>query len=94
MNIESLAKSLEPWMRVDTWHTTHPLDEERFHKALSGALNEHGNQISYDDFKDAMEYLFEKLYPNRNLNNFQNEIERYAGNAETISSYQYDISKT
>ena len=90
MNIESLAKSLKPWMQVSTWHTTHPLDKERFHNALSNAFKEHGCQISYDKFKEAMEHLFEKLNPDMKLENFESEIERYAGNAENIASYIYD----
>jgi DNA polymerase III delta subunit len=90
VNIESLAKSLEPWMHVSTWHTAHPLDNERFHKALSNAIREHGCQISYDQFKEAMEYLFEKHYPDMKLENFESEIEQYAGNAENIASYIYD----
>ena len=90
MNIESLAKPLEPWMQVSTWHTTHPLDNERFYKALSNAFKEHGCQISYDEFKEAMEYLFEKHYSDMNIESFESKIERYAGNAENIASYICD----
>lgn len=91
MNIESLAKSLEPWMQVDTWHTTHPLDKERFHKVLSNAFKEHGCQISYDEFREAMEFLFEKHYSDKKLENFESNIERYASNAENIASFIYDM---
>lgn len=90
MNIESLAKSLETWMQVSTWHTTHSLDSERFHKALSNAIKKHGYEISYDEFKQAMEYLFEKHYSSKKLENFESEIERYASNAEKITSYLFD----
>ncbi len=93
MNIESLAKSHEPWMQESTWYTTHPLDSERFHKALSNTLKEHGCKISYDEFKEAMEYLFEKHYSDMKLENFESKIERYAGNAENIASYLYDTQK-
>jgi cell wall assembly regulator SMI1 len=54
MNIEALAKSLESWMRVDTWHTTHSSDQKRFHKALFNAIKEHGCQITENDFKEAI----------------------------------------
>lgn len=94
MNIESLSNSLKPWMQVDTWHTTHPLDEERFHKALKSAITEHGCQMSYDDFKDAMSLLAEKLYPNKYEKSYLEEsIDRFASNAELISSYIYDTTK-
>ena len=91
MNIEKLAEKLKPWMQVDTWHTTHPKDCERFHKALHSAFAEFGSAITYDDFKDAMEYLSESL-PSAKLEAgyLEQTIERYASNAETISSYLSD----
>ncbi|SDR75922.1 hypothetical protein SAMN05216198_0322 [Halopseudomonas litoralis] len=92
MNIEKMAEKLEPWMRVDTWHTTHPKDYERFHLALSAAFSEFGPAISYDDFKNAMEHLAAKLPSAKLAKQYLNEaIERYAANAETISSYLSDI---
>jgi len=94
MNIESLAKYLEAWMRADTWHTTHPLDEERFHKALANAISQLGSQISYEQFKDAMELLHEKYYPDKNIEKFQDDIDRYATNAEIIASYIQDTTQT
>jgi len=95
MNIEELAKSLKPWMQVDTWHTTHPLDSERFHKALSSTIDSHGCQISYDDFKDAMELLAEQLYPNKYEKSYlRRNIDDFASKAETITSYVYDAIKT
>lgn len=92
MNIEQLAEKLKPWMRVDTWHTTHPKDDERFHLALKSAFSEFGSAVSYDDFKEAMEYLSEEL-PSAKLEAeyLAQTIERYALNAETISSYLSDV---
>ncbi len=92
MNIEHLAEKLKPWMQVDTWHTTHPRDSERFHFALSSTFSEFGNSISYDDFKDAMEYLSEEL-PSAKLETvyLAQTIERYASSAEAISSYLSDV---
>lgn len=91
MNIEQLAEKLKPWMRVETWHTTHPMDTKRFHTALDSAFSAFGVSISYDDFKDAMEYLSETL-PSGKLEKgyLEKAIERYASNAETISGYLYD----
>jgi len=95
MNIEELAKSLKPWMQVPTWQTTHPLDSERFHKALSSAIDSHGDQISYDDFKDAMELLAEQLYPNEYKEpHVEAKIDNFASKAETITSYVYNTTKT
>lgn len=92
MNIEQLAEKLKPWMQVDTWHTTHPRDSERFHLALKSAFSEFGNSIGYDDFKDAMEHLSEEL-PSAKLEAeyLAQTIERYASSADTISSYLSDV---
>lgn len=58
MNIEKIAETLELWMQVETWYTTHLLDDKRFHRALAAVHSQHGFQISYDDYRDAMEYFF------------------------------------
>lgn len=91
MNIEQLAERLRPWMQVDTWHTTHPMDSKRFHQALNSVFSEFGASISYDDFKDAMVYLSETLPSGKLEKNYlKKTIERYASNAETIFGYLYD----
>lgn len=92
MNIEDLAKELKPWIQVDTWHTGHPSDDERFHKALSNAFNKFGNSISYGNFEDAIRHSVNEHYPNKFDEQFLNEaIEKFAENAETISSYLSDL---
>jgi hypothetical protein len=91
MNIEQLSEKFTPWMRVDTWHTIHPSDDKRFHKALSEVFKEFGVAITYDDFKDAMLYLVETIYSNKYEPEYlEKTIERYASNAEKISSYLFD----
>ena len=86
MNIEKLAPKLKPWMQVDTWHTSHPKDSERFHLALNSAFSELGSSISYDDFKEAMEYLSEELSSAKLEAEYLTQaIEGYASRAETIS---------
>ena len=96
MNIEELAESLKPWMQVDTWHTTHPLDHRRFHKALESAIAEHGRQISYGEFEQAMRLLVEQLYPAGQYEeaHLEENIDRFATNAQTIASYIYDTTQT
>jgi hypothetical protein len=54
MGIRKLKTALDPWLRVDTWHTSHPLDEKRFHRALKSAYDSLGTSIAFDDFKEAM----------------------------------------
>ena len=57
MNLDQLKQCLRQWMQVSTWHTGHPLDEERFHKALHNAFSQVGLSISGDDFKKVISDL-------------------------------------
>lgn len=92
MNIEKLAEQMKPWMQVDTWHTSHPLDDKRFHKALQNAFSEFGVSIAYDDFKEAMEYLAETGDNSKlDAGYLEESIEKLASKAEHISSYLSDI---
>ncbi|MDX7985994.1 hypothetical protein FE392_01400 [Xenorhabdus sp. 12] len=36
--MEEVLKKFDSWLKVDTWHTGHPLDEERFLKSAYSAL--------------------------------------------------------
>tara|TARA_R110001583_G_scaffold194938_1_gene367728 strand:- start:681 stop:974 length:294 start_codon:yes stop_codon:yes gene_type:complete len=93
VNIPEIQDCLEPWMRVDTWHTTHPMDEERFHKALHRCFQQAGQSIDFDSFKDAMTDLAQRLHPKLGSEYLESTIDRYAQNAETISSYLFDIGQ-
>ncbi|MEN8250697.1 MAG: hypothetical protein ABFS32_17320 [Bacteroidota bacterium] len=88
MNIEKLIDCLSVWMGVDTWHTGHPLDEERFYTALSRAFEEFGYGISDADFHEAMEAYIEKLGINLDENEYyQDEIDSMVSKADAIASY-------
>lgn len=93
MNIENIASALESWMKVDTWYTTHPLDERRFHQALAVVFQENGFAISRDDFRDALYHLAGALPSGKLEKEFLGqEVERLAEKAETIASYLKDNS--
>lgn len=93
MNVESIAGGLESWMKVDTWHTTHPLDEKRFHHALAVVFEENGYSITYDDFRSALLYLAAKL-PSVKLvqEHLEQRIDDLAQKAEIIAGYLSDNS--
>jgi len=43
-------EALDGWLNVDTWHTSHPLDETRFHRAVLKVLKANEpNTITPDD---------------------------------------------
>lgn len=90
MKHEKIVEGLSSWMRVPTWSTIHPLDQERFHRALKDVFDACGLSISGDEFEAAMrdlatkfEYHYEPEYLNKVVN-------RYAQRAENIGSYLFD----
>lgn len=92
MNIEQLSDKLRPWMQVETWHTTHPLDYQRFHKSLESAFLEYGSSISYDDLKEAMLLLAEEMLSGELENKYLEEaIDRFSSHGEVISGFISDV---
>ena len=90
MNIEKLKTALAPWLRVDTWHTSHPLDEERFHHALKSAFDLLGTSISFDNFSEAMDLLAKEFHPTFQASYRNEVVEKFAQRAENIGSYLHD----
>ncbi|MEJ6003836.1 hypothetical protein [Paucibacter soli] len=88
--IESLKNHLASWMRVDTWDTLHPLDEERFHKALNACFRQFGPQISANEFEDAMLALLEQYHPTKMPIDRAERLHSWVLKAEVINSYLYD----
>ena len=90
MNHEKIVEGLRSWMRVSTWDTHHPLDQQRFHHALKDVFDACGPSISGDEFESAMRELaaeFGNRYPSEELDKIVN---RYASTAENIGSYLHD----
>jgi hypothetical protein len=52
--IEQLAELIRPWAGVWTWHTSHPLDRDRFFKAIESVFEELGGDILRGDIKQAL----------------------------------------
>jgi len=90
MKIERLKEMLRPWLSVSTWHTSHPLDERRFHQALRNAFVQLGTQIALEDFMEAMDQLSAELYPSMQ-EEYRNElIDDFAKRAAEIAGYLQD----
>jgi hypothetical protein len=90
MDLKALEKSLSPWLRVSTWYTKHPKDEQRFHHALHATFAEHGYSIAFEEFFEAMRNVIVERYPGHELYR-ATDIERYARRAEIIGYYLFDV---
>ena len=92
MNIENLKTALDPWLRVDTWYTPHPLDGQRFHRALKTAFDSQGTTIEFDVFKEAMLQLAQEHHTNMQANHREELVEKFAQQAANIGRYLHDNS--
>jgi hypothetical protein len=90
MDIQALQLVLLPWLRVDTWHTRHPKDEERFHQALHVAFKELGYSIAYEQFYEAIHLTLSERQPGVELYRIK-ATEQFARRAEVIGSYLFDV---
>lgn len=45
--------AFDGWLNVDTWHTTHPLDEGRFHRFVWAAVHA-GDDVPESDVERAI----------------------------------------
>jgi len=90
MDIEKLALLLKPWLRVDTWHTSHPSDEKRFHLALHSVFDELTLHISAEQFRNAIALCLSDCRPG-DAKSFKAIIEELAQRGEYISSYLGDL---
>ncbi len=92
MNIDNLKAELAPWIRVGTWHTAHPLDEQRFHRALKSAFDSFGTSIACADFREAITQLANELHSEMLASYREEVIDKFAQTAENIGSYLHDNS--
>ena len=91
MTFDDLKAALRPWMRYETWHAPHPLDQHRFHRALDDAFARAGGSISHDDFAAAMSAIAQELYPRLHADFRDELIDDFAQRAETIGQYWKDL---
>jgi hypothetical protein len=92
MDIDKLKAALDPWVRVSTWHTSHPLDEARFHRALASAFGSLGTPIEAEAFRNAMMQLAGTHHPGFDPTYLRDHVEEMAQRAEQISCFVHDTN--
>ena len=90
MNIDLLKQCLRQWIQNSTWYTGHPLDDERFHRALHRVFSQPGECIFGDHFRQAISELTTELYPTWEKSFRDEHTEEFARKAECISIYLSD----
>ena len=51
---KNIAEALNVWLVHDTWHTSHPHDENRFHSAVKAVNDTVGTDWTEHDFQEAV----------------------------------------
>jgi hypothetical protein len=90
MSQDALLVALGPWMRVSTWHTAHPLDEQRFHRAVASACKRVGTPLDAAEIEKAIMHLAEKYHGPFKGERLFRMMDEYAQEAETISLYVHN----
>lgn len=90
MDIQTLEEALLPWLRVDTWYTPHPLDSERFHKAIQVAFTRLGPRIGEEDMGHAIRNVLAKRHPGQEK--MTEQIDKFIRRADIIGCYLADTS--
>lgn len=92
MNTKNLEIALTPWMRHETWHTLHPMDEQRFHHALSAAIGSLGTAQDEGMFVEAIRNLVAHHHPKLLPDKRDEEARYWARRAEHVVSYVRDTA--
>lgn len=90
MEMQALASILSPWLSHETWHTTHALDEKRYHSSLDRAFKELGTMLGHNDFHEAIHMFLSDSRPGETSSRSR-EIDDFAMRAELIGSYLSDV---
>lgn len=79
-----MYEAMDSFLRVDTWHTGHPFDEQRFFKALSAI-------VRHPEFdSDAMRKYMrsqKKVTTHDGSNGFERVVDELALKASAIQEY-------
>jgi hypothetical protein len=82
---------IKPWAEIPTWHTSHPLDQKRFSKAIYALVTELGPNIDMDDFEKALrEHAKDTPATLGSPEHWDSVIRKYALKADTIFTYEQE----
>ena len=79
--------AIDKWVKVDTWHTGHPSDDERFHQLLAVAQAEGARNFDVEGFIDVATQLAKQHHPKMQDSFLSENINEKALQAEAIMSY-------
>lgn len=86
---DRIYEIIASWAAVPTWYTSHPLDQDRFSKAMASLVDELGQNIDINEFERALRRHAE-VNPEvlGNPEHWDKVITKYVLKAETILTYE------
>lgn len=84
---QKLHVAIEKWIKVDTWHTGHPSDDERFHALLAIIESEGAQNFDVDGFVDVSSELASRHHPKMKREFVSQNVNDKALQAEAIMGY-------
>ncbi|UJF24455.1 hypothetical protein L0B52_09020 [Suttonella sp. R2A3] len=51
---DKIYEIIKSWAGIPTWHTTHPLDQERFSIAMHNLVSDLGANVDIEAFQNAL----------------------------------------
>jgi len=86
---DRIYEIIKSWAGVSTWHTTHPLDQNRFSKAMHKLVSELGANLDIDAFENALRRHAENNPAMLDESAHWDElITKFTIKAETIFTYE------
>ena len=86
---DKIFELIKGWAAVPTWHTSHPMDQERFSVAIHNVVTELGASVDIEDFENALRRHVESN-PDMlgNPEHWDELIIKFTIKAETIFTYE------
>lgn len=78
---------LDKWLDVETWHTFHPLDEERFYKSVYRLM---AINTPHPEPEQLRDYILAKKTDSLEANYLEQTISRYVSKYDVIYSFIYE----
>ncbi|WP_332399649.1 hypothetical protein [Vibrio metschnikovii] len=86
---DRIFELLKPWAGVSTWHTTHPMDRDRFNRSMHAIVEEFGANVDIDLFESALrKHVENNPRVLGNPEHWDNVISKFTILAESIFLYE------
>ncbi|MBO2656131.1 hypothetical protein I6M49_22065 [Shewanella algae] len=86
---QKLYELLKPWAGISTWHTTHPMDRDRFNAVMHSIVSKYGGNVDIEAFQRALrQHAENNPAVLGNPEHWDKVIDKYTLLAESIFEYE------